>query len=254
MTNFYQSKFYDLPIEVDNIWWEVIVTITDSIWRKLIYSWYDLIAKNSTSKYITKCILWWLIRDIPKKILIIWFWGWAFAKYIEDHIKNANITWIDIDETMFQIAKKELDIKTNNLILMDWQEAIKELINKKETFDLILLDVYWSDWRMPENFDKKEIYVNIKKILNNEWIFSINYADYSWLNVWKYNKIHYFLKEIFWENFVHIKWEKNNNWNISWIYNLDKNYEPEEINLKYLEKVKNWDILYDSNMIKNTII
>ena len=56
------------------------------------------------------------------------------------------------------------------------------------------------------------------------------------------------------KNNIFIKCEKNNNWNTIWIYNLDKKYTSEEINLKYLEQVKKWKVIYDSNIIKNTYI
>ena len=254
MTNYYKSKFYDFPIEVDNIWWELILTITDTLWRKVIYSWYDIISKQSNSNYITKCILWWLIEQIPKNVLIIWFWWWAYCKYLEDHISDINITGVDIDEVMFDISKKEFWIKSNNLMVMDWENAIKELIINWKEYDFILIDVYWNNWNIPENFNKKLIYENIKKILNKNWALAINFANYNWLNIWKYNKIHHFLKTIFWENFIHILSDKETKWNVSWVYNLKKKYNSEEINLSYLQKVKNWSILYDSNMIKNTII
>jgi len=254
MTNYYKSIFYNHPIEVVNIEWEVIVTITDKSSRKIIYSWYDLIEKNTQSNYITKCILWGFIKKIPKEILIVWFWWWAFCKYIEDHVKWQNITWVDIDSTMFEIAKKELNIKTDNLISMEWEKAISELKNNGKKFDLVLIDVYWSEWLIPDEFLKKEVYTNLKEIINKDWVLSINYADYVWINIWKYNKIHHYLKDIFWENFIHLSSIKNKKWNISWIYNLDKKYSLEEINIKYLEKVKSWKILYDANMIKNTII
>lgn len=254
MTKYYKSEFYNESIEVDNIEWEIIVTITDNKKRKIIYSWYDIVSKNSQSNYINKCLLWWFIKNIPRKVLIIWLWWWAFCKYLEDHIKNIEITWIEIDKAMIEIAKNELKIKTNDLINMDWFEAIKILEQENKKYDLILIDVYWSDWSIPESFQNKEIYQNVKNILNINWILSLNYADYSINNIKKYDKIHSILISLFWENYIHILPWKNETWNISWIYNLDKKYTSEEVNLKYLEKVKKWEILYDANIIKNTII
>jgi len=250
MTKYYSSEFYNEPIEVDNIQWEILVTITDNSNRKIIYSWYDIISKNSNSRYINECLLWWFIKKIPEKVLIIWFWWWAFCKYLEDHIKNVKITWIDIDKAMFQIAKKELKIKTNDFLIMEWVEAINQLNNENKKFDLILIDVYWNEWKIPSSFLKKNIYINIKKLLLNDWTLSINYADY----IWEYDLVHKYLKEIFWKNSIHITSWENYKWNISWIYNLDKKYDSKEIILKYLEKVKKWEILYDSNMIKKIIL
>ena len=254
MANYYKSEFYKYPIEVENIEWEVIVTITDTNWRKVIYSWYDLISKNSESFYITKCLLWWFIKKTPKNVLIIGFWWWAFWKYLEDHIKDIKVTGIDIDKSMFKIAKNELNIKTNDFMIMDWNIAIKKLISEEKKYDLILIDVYWSNWKIPKSFQDKKIYENIKKLTLKEWIISINYSNYHSFNQEKYDKIHENIIKIFWKNFIHLMPWKTDRWNVAWIYNLDKNYKSEEISLKYLEKVKKWEILYDSNMIKNIII
>jgi len=254
MTKYYKSNYFNYPIEVDNINWEIIISIIDTSWRKIIYSWYDLVWKNTESKYITNWILWWLLNGIPEKVLILWFWGWAYAKYIEDHISNTEITGVDIDETMFEIAKKELSIKTNALLTCDCLSALNNFKNINEKFDLIFIDIYWKNWEIPDNFNEIETYLSIKASLNVKWIISINFANYSWVNIWKYNKIHHFLKTIFWENYIHINWEKNNKWNIIWIYNLDKKYLSEEVNMNYLKLVKEGKILYDSNIIKNTYI
>jgi spermidine synthase len=254
MTNYYNSKIYKLPIEVDNIWWEIILTITDDQQRKIIYSWYDIINKNTRSDYITKWILWWLIKEIPKKILIIWFWWWAYCKYIEDHFQNTQITWIDIDQTMFNIAKKEFWIKTNDLILDTNNSAIDNLIKDCKKFDLILIDTYWKSANIPDDYKKYKQYEKISKLLSEKWTITINFADYSWLNIWIYNKINHFLLKLFNQNNLLITSWENNNWNVIWIYNLDKKYETEEIIKVYLKKVKEWLILYDSNIIKNIFI
>ena len=169
MTTFYKSKFYKNPIEVENIWWEIIISIIDNFWRKIIYSWYDLIFKNTESDYITKCLLWWFIKQTPKNVLIIWFWWWAFCKYLEDHISNINITWIDIDKTMFEIAKKYLKIKTTDLFLDINNNIIDNLIKNNSKYDLILIDAYWSSWKIPEEYKEFKKYEKISKILESNW-------------------------------------------------------------------------------------
>jgi hypothetical protein len=39
-----------------------------------------------------------------------------------------------------------------------------------------------------------------------------------------------------------------------WIYNLDKFYEASDYDSNYLEKVQAWKIIYDWNIIKNTVL
>jgi len=252
MLNKYNSQFYSKPIEVENIDWEILVNIITDSWEKIIYSWYDIIEKRSYSTYISKCLLWGFINSIPEKVLIIWFWWWAFAKYLEDYISWINITWIEIDEAMLKIAKEEMLVKTSNFFIMDAFEAINILKNKKKNkYDLILLDVYWANWKIPDYFTKKDFFIVIKELLWLNGILSINYADYRDENKKIYDKIHNNLLNIFWDNYIHILSWKEEDWNISWIYNLNKKYSSEEVVLKYLEKVQNSEINYDSNLIKN---
>lgn len=257
MSKFYNSKNYSKPIEVANIFWEIIVIITDKSNREIIYTWYDIVEKNTQSNYINKCLLWGFIKKIPKNVLIIWFWWWAFAKYLEDHLENVNIDWIDIDETMFEIAKNELKVETNTFYIMDALDAIDKIIEQGRTYDLVLIDVYWNDWEIPEYFSEKHFFEKIKKVLLKDWVLSINFADYDFKNIEKtnkYNKIHSNLINIFWEYYSHILVWVNDRWNVSWIYNLDKLYTADDYDNNYLEKVKKWEIMYDEKIIENTIL
>ena len=260
MTKYYNSLFYSKPIEVENIDWEILVIITDNFWRETIYSWYDIVEKNTESIYINKCLLWGFIKQIPKDVLIIWFWGWTFAKYLEDHIENINITWIDIDKAMVDIAKNELKVKTNDFYILDAKNTINILKEKKKKYDLILIDVYWSDWKIPEYFVKKWFFGEIKNILSENWVLSINFSNYD-LEISEYKKIHSNLISIYWQYFSHIlAWENDlgaawpYRWNIVWIYNLNKFYEASDYDSNYLKKFKTWEIIYDWNIIKNTFL
>lgn len=257
MNKYYKSKFYSKPIEVVNILWEIIVIITDNIGREIIYTWYDIIEKNTESIYINKCLLWGFIKKIPENVLIIWFWWWAFAKYLEDHIKNINITWIDIDGSMFEIAKNELKVKTNDFYVLDAFEAIKKINQENKSYDLVLIDIYNSDWEIPEYLTEKIFFEEIKKILQKESVISINFADYDLNNEEKskkYNKIHLNLIETFWKYYSHLLASENNRWNVMWIYNLNKFYNTLEYDSNYLKKVNDWEIIFDEKIIRNTIV
>ena len=254
MTNYYKSKFYSKPIEVEDIDWEKIVTITDNKNRKIIYSWYNIEEKNTWSIYINKCLLWGFIKKIPKSVLIIWFWWWTYAKYLEDHVPNINITWIDIDEAMIEISKKEFWVKTNAIYILDAKEALKQITKKKKEYDLILIDVYWWDWEIPKYFEDRLFFEKIKQVLEKSWVLSINYADYNLANKKKYNKIHTNIISLFWDYYSHLLAWKNDRWNVSWIYNLDKNYTAKEYDINYMNKYKSWEIEFDWNIIKNTFL
>jgi len=257
MEKYYNSKFYDKPIEVVNIWGEILVIIIDNKGREIIYTWYDVVEKNTESIYINKCLLWWFIKKIPKNVLIIWFWWWAFAKYLEDHVENTCITWIDIDETMIDIAKKELNVKTNDFYIMDSQTAIDKITVQKITYDLILIDIYGWDWEIPEYLCDERYFSKLKIILEKNWVISINFADYN-INdperYDKYEKINNNLINVFWKYYSHLSIWENNRWNVIWIYNLDKFYSACDYNNKYLKYVETCEIIFDEKIIRNTVI
>lgn len=257
MTKYYNSQFYSKPIEVENISWEIIVTITDNFNRKIIYSWYDIVENNTQSMYINKCLLWWFIKKIPGKILIIWFGWWAFAKFLEDHVRNIEITGIDIDKSMIEIAKNELEVKTNDLYISDIFETLEVLINENKNYDLVLIDVYWADWEIPKYFEEKIFFEKVKKVLFSDWVLSINFSNYNILNQEKnifYNKIHSNLISIFWEYYSHLICENDKIWNIAWIYNLDKDYLESDFNSNYIKNYKAWNIIYNAKILENTRI
>ncbi|MFK7780309.1 MAG: methyltransferase domain-containing protein [Candidatus Gracilibacteria bacterium] len=257
MTKLYNSLFYSKPIEVENINGEILVIITDNLGRETIYSWYDIKEKNTESIYINKCLLGGFIKKVPKNVLIIGFGGGAFAKYLEDHLQNINITGIEIDKAMIEIAKKEFKVKTNNFYISDALKAIEKIIKQKKLYDLILIDVYGSNGEMPEYFQEKIFFKNIKKILLNDGTISINFSNYELenkKNVEKYNKIHSNLINYFGKYYSHILSGKNDRGNIIGIYNLNKKYNAIDFNSSYLEKVKKGIIVYDSKIIQNTIL
>jgi 23S rRNA G2069 N7-methylase RlmK/C1962 C5-methylase RlmI len=43
---------------------------------------------------------------------------------------------------MFEIAKNELKVKTNNFYIMDAIDALDKIIEQEKKYDLILIDVY----------------------------------------------------------------------------------------------------------------
>jgi len=257
MNKYYKSKFYSKPIEVVNIEWEILVIITDNFGREIIYTWYDIAEKNTESIYINKCLLWGFVKKIPENVLIIWFGWWAFAKYLEDHIKKINITWIEIDPVMLDIAKKELKVKTRDFYITDAKIALEKLIKKQKQFDLVLIDVYWWDGEIPEYFSENKFFESINKVLIQDWTISINLADYDLNNTEKtkkYNKIHSNLIDTFWEYYSHILAWENDRWNVIWIYNLDKKYSALDFDNIYIEKTKKWDIVYEEKIVRGTVL
>mgnify|MGYP001942307231 CR=1 FL=1 len=258
MPKYYKSKFYDSPIEVLNDNWDVSVTIKDCFGRKSIYSWYNLEDKNSQSHYINKCLLGGFLQQDIKNILVIWVWWGAFVKYLEDHVPGVTITGIEIDEAMIEIAQKELNIKSKDMIVWDISDVIDQLSDRGAYYDLILFDVYWWTWEIPKSVTNNDLFLKLKSLLENDWIFSINYSNFYplWesfidISVSKYYKtIHKSLQDVFWGNFLAFLSGESEWGNVAGIYNLKKKHTLNEIKSIYYKKVQSNEIILDSRIIE----
>ena len=253
ITTHYKSYLFEKPIEVSNIWWEVIVNITNRDESESVYSWYDLEEKESYSMYINKCLLWWLIHGVPKKVLIIWYGGGSFVKFLEDHFENIEIVWIDIEESMQAICKDILQVQTENLLVWDAYDALDSLENVWEKYDLVLFDIYWNDSKIPEKFTNIDFFKKVKDILTDTWIFSINMSDFEWEKK-KYQTMHHWLKEVFWPTFsLFLSWQ-NDISNVMGIYNLEKEYTAIDFDENYKHLVESWKALRSVEIVRNTVV
>jgi len=256
MTKYYKSDFYKNPIEVENIEWEIFVNIITDSWEKIIYSWYDLIDKTSYSPYIKNSLLSSFIWEIPKNILILGFWGWSYAKYFKDYMwENINITWIEIDSSMIEIAKKEFNLNDINYFNLDVKDSI-DILNKKKNnkFDTIFIDIYDENSKIPEFFLDENFIKKIINLLAKDSKIIINYANYNNNEKFYLNIENIFLKNLGNKEKIEIlNWE-NDFWNIVTVYNLKEKITSENLILEYLQKVQVWDINYDSNLITNVFL
>lgn len=257
----YNSKFYKSPIIVDSINGDILVYVKTNKWREVIYSWYNTVEKKCHIPYINKCLLWWFIHWIPKSVLILWLWGGSYAKYLEDHVNDINITWVDIDEAMIDISEKEIKLTTTDIICDSSENAVKELKKLNKKYDLILLDCYLWDWEIPVWVTYDDFLQNCKDLLTTNWILSINFSEFFLDNeakdivrVIRYREMHKILKTIFWGFFtLFLVWEEN--WsNSMWIYNLNKFYTAEDYKNNYLECVEENNIIFDQNIISDIYI
>lgn len=244
-----KSNYYKYDIEVENIFWEIIVSIKTLDNKKVIYSRYDLENKVSYSNYINKSLVGAFIKKLPKKVLVIWLWWWAFVKYLEDNLYNVDITSIEIDPSMIYISKNIMWIKSKKIIQNDAYFALDSI--KKKYFDVILMDCYENNSKIPNNLINYSFFKKCKKVLKKDWVLSINMANFK-KEEKIYIKIHNILKNIFWKYFsILLSWE-NDISNIIWVYNLEKNYKSSDFTKKFIEYTKTWKLIWNNELIKET--
>ena len=247
----YKSKFYKYPIEVESITWEILVKIFTKNQKEVIYSWYDLEEKTSYSPYIKNAVLASFIWKIPEDILILGFWAWSYAKYFKDYLwEKVNISWVEIDESMIEIAKNEFKLNNINYFNLDIKEALNILSKKKTNkFEVIFIDIYDENSLVPKFFLENKFIQSITSLLNTNWKIIFNYANYN-ENKNFYEKIDkLFLENLKNKEKIHILNWKDDYWNLIAVYNLKEKFDSEKIILEYLQKVQAWDINYDSNLI-----
>jgi len=256
-TYFFPSQFYCQSIEVTDIAWEIIVVIRDKKDRESIFSWYDMTWKKSQSSYINGCLLWAFLKKIPESVLIIWFWWWAFARYLEDNILwDIKITWIEIDPVMLDIAKQIMKIKTRDFYKIDAKLALEKIAKKKLKYESILVDIYDSAWEIPDYFLSLDFISQLKQVLIETWTISINFANAnsSKTLMTKYKIFHKMMLENFSSYFNILSAWESDFWNLSVIYNLDKVYYEADFLNNYLKNVKAKKIIYDEFIIKNIFL
>jgi len=255
MQKIYHSEFYKNPIEVDNINWEIIVTITTKLWEKVIYSWYDLKNKETHSEYINKSLLWSFINNIPKKVLILWFWWGSFIKFLEDHIENIEIIWVDIDETMLKISKEIMWVKTEKLFIEDAELFIEKLfLENNINFDSILIDCYWWNSKIPEHLLLEPFFYKCSQILLDNWIISINMANFE-QEEYIYKKMHKnIISQLKNKYYSLLLANKNDYSNVVWIYNLKQKYSSKDFYRNYIKEVKKWNIENNFKILENIFL
>ena len=114
-----------------------------------------------------------------KKCLILGLGGGSLVEVIKNYYPNIYVTAIDIDPIMVRLGKKYLNLnnKKNNIVISDAWDFVKKS-EKKEKFDLILVDLYLGDL-FPEKFEKLAFLKDVKKILKRGGIVIFNRLYYS---------------------------------------------------------------------------
>jgi len=252
----YNSKYFNFPIEVENENWEIIVKIFTKNNEEIIYSYYDLEEKTSYSPYIKNAILASFIWELPKNILILGFWAWSYAKYFKDYLwEEINITWVEIDSAMIEIAKNEFKLQNINYFNLDYFEAIDILTKKKKNkFDSIFIDLYDQNSKIPESLKNTDTLKKISLLLTDNWKFIINYSDFEENKDFYLDLEKNILKALKNKEKIYLLAWKDDYSNVVWVYNLKEKINWENLILDYLTNVQNWLINYDWNLISKIFV
>lgn len=113
----------------------------------------------------------------PKDILIIGLGGGILAKTFHEIYPNANITSVEIDQVVADMAKKHFGYndkaKQLTTVVADGRIFVKRAAKKKQQYDFILLDAYNSDY-IPEHMMTQEFLQETKSLLKDKGILMAN--------------------------------------------------------------------------------
>lgn len=108
----------------------------DSLQSKMLRKYPEALALS-----YTRYMLFSLITNIPRKVLLIGLGGGSFVRFFNHFFPEVNITAVEPNEEVINIAKTYFDISQNkcNIHCGCGHEYLKA---SDETFDLILIDAF----------------------------------------------------------------------------------------------------------------
>jgi len=116
------------------------------------------------------------IQPNPKDILVVGLGGGTLPLTYNSLLPDANITAIEIDESVSKVAKEYFGFKTSEKIKLVEKDArvfIKRAQRKEEKFDLIVLDAFNGDY-IPEHLMTKEFLQEVKSLLTDNGVVVAN--------------------------------------------------------------------------------
>ena len=112
----------------------------------------------------------------PRDILVIGLGGGTLPMTYNSLLPDANITAIEIDESVSKVAKEYFGFKTSEKIKLVEKDArvfVKRAVRKEQKFDLIVLDAFNGDY-IPEHLMTKEFLEEVKSLLTDDGVLVSN--------------------------------------------------------------------------------
>jgi len=131
----------------------------------------------------------------PKKVLILGFCAGTFAHMLNNRFEGIDITGVEIDSKMLDIAKDffKIDkIKNLKLVVADAFDFVKK---DKEQYDFILIDTYLGS-NFPQYLASTEFIEHVKKRVTDDGVVIMNMLNTD-KNKDTTNNLQSYMKRIF---------------------------------------------------------
>lgn len=133
--------------------------------KKLVFSYTKLLMSSLL-----------LLEKEPNNILIIGLGGGTMSNTLHELYPNANITNVEIDPAVINVARKYFDFIENDKVkttAKDGRIFIKRAKLKQQQFDMVILDAFNGEY-IPEHLMTKEFLNEIKSILTTNGMVAAN--------------------------------------------------------------------------------
>lgn len=192
------ENFINSEIDIDNLIENSNVVLNDKILFEAQSDFHDIyVCENSVGKflkygisvqaglintpkysgnipYLNYFLLNYLLKKDAKKILLIGFGIGHLVNQFEQLFDELEcIDAVDIEENVISIAEKHFGFKKSEKFNFYLQDALVFLRNNKKKYDIIITDVA-GDEGIDDRFFQDEFFLNIKKSLVKDGVFSFN--------------------------------------------------------------------------------
>ena len=112
--------------------------------------------------------------------LILGLGGGSVSGLVRKYWPESKITGVEIDSRMVDLGKEFLGLNDLNIDIKitDAFSFCEKVSEKKEKFDLVIVDLYLGD-KFPEKFDSLEFISLVKKILSSQGLVIFNKLYYG---------------------------------------------------------------------------
>jgi len=117
--------------------------------------------------------------DRPVRVLAIGLGGGALSTFIHRTMPLSSLTVVELDQTIVDIAKQQFQFKTDSRLILAVQDGLQFLLENKEKFDVIMLDVDSKDLSQgqscpPAAFVEPSMLKQIASSLESDGTFVVN--------------------------------------------------------------------------------
>lgn len=114
-----------------------------------------------------------------KDVLILGFGAGSIASILLDEYKfDCQITGVEKDLKVIELAKKYFEVEKFSGLKIHIADANDFLLKNKNTFDLVIVDLY-IDYEVPPEFETIQFLKNLKEAINTDGLLIFNKLIYN---------------------------------------------------------------------------